>query len=219
MADARNDLDADPTQLRAIAHPLRNRILLELSATGSGRAADLAAALDVPANQVSFHVRQLAKYGLVEEAPELARDGRDRVWRLAHRDIKVNPRELAASPGGAAAVKVFHRVARARAHAMVDAVLDEGASDEFRSQSESALRLTADEAKQCMKEVRDLISNWQERGRTEAEGRRTYLYMDLILPMPGAEEGEEAIQVRARVCRARRGPGYARSLLAHHLIL
>ena len=50
------------------------------------RAADVAERLDIPANQASFHLRQLAKYGLVEEAPELARDGRDRVWRATSRE-------------------------------------------------------------------------------------------------------------------------------------
>ena len=73
----------DPRVLRAIAHPVRNRILTELSAGGPMRAADVARLLDIPANQASFHLRQLAKYGLIEEAPEAARDQRDRVWRSA----------------------------------------------------------------------------------------------------------------------------------------
>jgi predicted ArsR family transcriptional regulator len=40
----------------------------------------------VPANQASFHLRQLAKYGLVEVAPDAGRDNRDRVWRLVDED-------------------------------------------------------------------------------------------------------------------------------------
>ena len=57
----------DPKILRAIAHPTRNRILSELFAGGSLRAADIARLIDVPANQASFHLRQLAKYGLVDQ--------------------------------------------------------------------------------------------------------------------------------------------------------
>ena len=41
--------------------------------------------LDIPANQASFHLRQLAKYGLIEEDPDAARDKRDRVWRVIER--------------------------------------------------------------------------------------------------------------------------------------
>ena len=65
---------SDPRVLRAIAHPVRTRILDELEASGPVRAADIARELGIPANQASFHLRQLAKYGLVEEAPEEARD-------------------------------------------------------------------------------------------------------------------------------------------------
>ncbi len=73
----------NPRVLRALAHPARSRILAELSATGRMRAADIARDLDIPANQASFHLRQLAKYGLVEEDPAAARDKRDRVWKLS----------------------------------------------------------------------------------------------------------------------------------------
>ena len=64
----------DPRILRAIAHPHRNRILSELYAAGPLRAADIAERADIPANRASFHLRQLAKYGLIVEAPEEARD-------------------------------------------------------------------------------------------------------------------------------------------------
>jgi len=100
----------DPRVLRAIAHPVRNRILEELSATGPARAADLAADLGIPANQASFHLRQLAKYGVVEEAPEAARDRRDRVWKVVAEDgYVVNLRELERDPETRAASAVWRR--------------------------------------------------------------------------------------------------------------
>ena len=81
------------------------------------RAADIAERLNIPANQASFHLRQLAKYGLVVEAPEHARDGRDRVWRAAHESgLSVNLEELAKEEGGKAAVAVFRRQWTADAH-------------------------------------------------------------------------------------------------------
>lgn len=66
--------------LKAMAHPLRRRIANALSRRLYARAADLAADLDVPANAVSFHLRTMAAAGLIQEAPERARDRRDRVW-------------------------------------------------------------------------------------------------------------------------------------------
>ena len=72
------------------------------------RAADLARELDIPANQASFHLRQLAKYGLVEEDPDAARDKRDRVWRpTSEHGLMVNLDELEKQPGGKAASAVF----------------------------------------------------------------------------------------------------------------
>ncbi|MCR2799965.1 MULTISPECIES: winged helix-turn-helix domain-containing protein [unclassified Microbacterium] len=66
--------------LKAMSHPLRRRIMKVLAARDYARAADIAADLDEPANSVSFHLRSLADAGLVVEAPEQARDRRDRVW-------------------------------------------------------------------------------------------------------------------------------------------
>jgi hypothetical protein len=73
-------------ELRAIAHPLRSRLLIELLARREGTATVLAEAVGEPVNKVSFHLRLLAKYGFIQKAPELARDGRDRWWRPAYAD-------------------------------------------------------------------------------------------------------------------------------------
>src|SRR5687768_1635211 len=98
----------DPIVLRAIAHPVRNRILGELSAQGPLRAADLSQELGIPANQASFHLRQLAKYGLVEEAVGEGRDRRDRVWQLVDESgLNLDLGELEKQPGGPAAAAVF----------------------------------------------------------------------------------------------------------------
>ncbi len=73
---------SDPKAVLALTHPLRMRLLGELSRRGTARVVDLAGAVDEPANSVSFHLRQLAKYGLIEENPERAENGRERWWRM-----------------------------------------------------------------------------------------------------------------------------------------
>src|SRR5689334_702432 len=136
----------DPRILRAIAHPARNRILSELWASGSLRAADVARILDIPANQASFHLRQLAKYGLVTEAPEEARDKRDRVWKLASDDgISFRSQDMLSRPGGEAAMEVYQHNARAWGHRLVDLSLatDEPGAEKYISQG--SLRFTQEE--------------------------------------------------------------------------
>ena len=76
--DARS---ATTAMMKAYAHPLRRRIAKAIAAREYARAADLSADLDVPANSISFHLRVLADAGLIEAAPERARDKRDRVWK------------------------------------------------------------------------------------------------------------------------------------------
>lgn len=67
--------------LKALANPLRRQVWNEVSELRYARAADLSKRLDAPANTLSFHLRVLAEAGLIEEAPERARDKRDRVWK------------------------------------------------------------------------------------------------------------------------------------------
>ena len=112
---------SDPRVLRAIAHPTRGRILDELGAVGPMRAADVGEALGIPANQASFHLRQLAKYGVILPAPEAARDKRDRVYRLPdERGFRLDVQDIEKQPGGKAAVSVFRQNKAAWAHRLVD---------------------------------------------------------------------------------------------------
>lgn len=80
---------ATTAMLKAFTHPLRRQILRLLAKREYLRAADVAEALDVPANKVSFHMRVLADAGLLVEAPEYARDRRDRVWKGQSASVKL----------------------------------------------------------------------------------------------------------------------------------
>lgn len=180
----------DPRILRAIAHPTRNRVLQEISAAGSLRAADIARVLDIPANQASFHLRQLAKYGLVEEDPDAGRDRRDRVWRLVDPDgIRFRTADMLAQPGGRAAYAVFRRNAVEWGRHLVErAFSDTGAQDQ-RSISEWSLLLTPDEAHALAQEVGAVVERYRDAGRTAgAEGRATYSVYNLVQPYPALAE-------------------------------
>ncbi len=177
----------DPRVLRALAHPVRTRILEELSATGPVRAADVARELGIPANQASFHLRQLAKYGVVEEASEAARDKRDRVWRLtAEKGYSIDMSELEKAPGGKAAVSVYRRNASAWAHLLVDRAYASGMdADSIRSVSENAVKLTKLEAVQLREELEQVVDRWMDRTRDSDDiARRTYVLLQILQPYP-----------------------------------
>ena len=75
-----------PEMLRAMAHPLRLRILGSLRIDGSATSAILARRLGTDSGQTSHHLRYLARYGFVENDPDKGRGvrGRERWWRAAH---------------------------------------------------------------------------------------------------------------------------------------
>jgi DNA-binding transcriptional ArsR family regulator len=73
----------DSAQLRVLAHPLRSRLLSGLRAFGPATATELAQRLQTNSGATSYHLRQLADVGLIEERPEEG-GGRRRCWRAAH---------------------------------------------------------------------------------------------------------------------------------------
>ena len=178
----------DPRILRAIAHPTRNRVLHELSAAGSLRAADIAKRTGIPANQASFHLRQLAKYGLVEVAPDAGRDKRDRVWRLVDDDITISPKQIVEQPGGEAAYTVFQRNSVAWGHLLVDQAFQISREEDDpakRIVSESSLRLTKDDAERLQRDLNEVVARYRDAGRQAAEDERElYSVYQLIQPMP-----------------------------------
>ena len=79
--------EADPDTLKALAHPLRQRILRQLAVYGPATATGLARDLGENTGATSYHLRQLARQGLVREEPERAH-GRERWWRSAGRQLR-----------------------------------------------------------------------------------------------------------------------------------
>ena len=71
----------DPKAIRALAHPLRLDLLELLVAISPATAAHCGRILGVSQANCSFHLRQLAKYGFVEDAGP-AQDRRERRWRV-----------------------------------------------------------------------------------------------------------------------------------------
>lgn len=71
----------DPLTMRALAHPLRLDLLELLGLEGPMTAARCGKILGTGQANCSFHLRQLAKYGLVEEAPTSG-DRRERPWQV-----------------------------------------------------------------------------------------------------------------------------------------
>lgn len=92
----------DTDTLKAMSHPVRLRMLGLLRSDGPATASQLAQRLGLNSGATSYHLRQLAEYGLIEDDPERG-SKRDRWWRAAHRDTRTalaeqdDPQERAAT--------------------------------------------------------------------------------------------------------------------------
>ena len=73
----------DVAALRAVADPIRYRILGHLMAVGPQTASQCAAVVGATPSNCSYHLRELARYGLVERVEAGSADGRERLWRPA----------------------------------------------------------------------------------------------------------------------------------------
>lgn len=176
---------ADPKAVAAITHPLRMRLLGELSRVGTARAVDLSAAVGEPANSVSFHLRQLARYGLIEENPERAENGRERWWRqTSDRGFQIDLDAMRQLDGGEAAVDTLRRVAEGHVvalhratHGHPDRATDQ-ISDDF------AVRLSATELEQMRQEVTELFDRWARISRELAaseDGQQRHGYYGVVM--------------------------------------
>ncbi|MGW6810321.1 ArsR/SmtB family transcription factor, partial [Bacillus subtilis] len=92
-----------PRALRALAHPVRIRLLSELRSEGPATASTLAETTGEAVSLISYHLRQLSKHGFIEEAPELARDARERWWRVREQMTSWSSASFLATEEGRAA--------------------------------------------------------------------------------------------------------------------
>ncbi|MGN7949270.1 winged helix-turn-helix domain-containing protein [Microbacterium sp. 22215] len=166
MAEAKKDDDQvwmTSAMLKAYAHPLRRRMIRLFSRREHLRAADVAADLDVPANSASFHLRVLADAGLIEEAPEHARDRRDRVWKSRRGSFNVGDPEhpVPDEALGTAMVRSIaddHQDMLSRVIAWTPEYLSGRATEMHAAFSQRIVRLTEAEFEAVMDRVQEVIT-------------------------------------------------------------
>jgi DNA-binding transcriptional ArsR family regulator len=176
----------DARALRALAHPTRMRLLGLLRTQGAMTATQAAHELGETPQRCTFHLGQLSKYGLVEEAG--GGRGRERPWRATAASTSW-PNVLAA-PEASAAAQLLEAVA---AEQHFEAVLAwiEGKQTEPAEWQEAAqlndfaLHLTADELAELGRRVGDLLEPFavrNERPDLRPEGARLVTFLNLAFP-------------------------------------
>ena len=156
----------DAAPLAALAHPFRSRIMDALKVDGPSTASMLAARTGQAVGNASHHLKVLAAAGLVEEAPELARDRRERWWRLVSAGTRWSRRDLVDQAAVTAAEEAEALVVRRQqervrdwlANADTDAEWDDAA---FATQH--WMRLSPAELSELTGQVLELFGRWSNR--------------------------------------------------------
>ena len=179
---------SDPRVMRALAHPARIEIVDYLASTGAAvTATECAGRVGMSPSAISYHLRELAKYGLVEQAPSRG-DGRERLWRSAGRGLRIEGdlREPETKAAERALIETYLARDVQRVRDWVDRQADE--APEWRAASAimgRQLLLTADELTELNQRIWELAEEYQIRERQNAapEGARRVVIQYTAIPM------------------------------------
>lgn len=183
----------DPKALRALAHPIRLELVSLLRRHGPLTATKAAELLGESSGSTSFHLRQLAKYGLVEEAG--GGQGRERPWRATA--MFTGWPDIADSPELAAATDLLRGVIAERYFEQLMRWLETRDSEPEEWQEaahfgDTLLYVTAEELRELAREQQALIERYLER-QTRPELRppdaRLVTHLHLAFPTGGERTG------------------------------
>jgi DNA-binding transcriptional ArsR family regulator len=168
MADAKVRQITDSRVLAAMSHPLRRRLMDMLRVHGPSTASMLAELTGQAVANISHHLRVLATSELIEEAPELARDRRERWWRLVSAGLRWSPEDFGDDPAAEAvasaalSLNLDHHVGQVRAwYAAGDAARAAWPDGPF--STDKWLRLTPAELAELSKQIIGLLDQWSSR--------------------------------------------------------
>jgi DNA-binding MarR family transcriptional regulator len=180
-----SDIDA----LKALAHPLRQQLLTWLQRHGAATSADLATEFGADRGATSYHLRQLARFGFIDEDTDRS-SGRRKYWRAVPQDIRLPRRP--AEPEIAAAADEVGRQWMERADRDLTAYLT--AREAFGEFATAAMHsfggtmLTAEELAQFGEEYIAFLNRWYREPGRAASGSRHISVVFHAFPTPDGED-------------------------------
>jgi DNA-binding transcriptional ArsR family regulator len=160
----------DARGLKALAHPLRVRMLGTLRNDGPATATRLAQRLGESTGTTSWHLRQLAEHGFIEEDPDRGTK-RDRWWRARTRSTQLSVADFAGRPELTGTIVLFLQSVLENDFARAADFLGQGERGEWPDEwlaaaNFSSFTLSADPAR--MEALNDELMAVVERHRAEA---------------------------------------------------
>jgi predicted ArsR family transcriptional regulator len=176
----------DARSLRALAHPTRLKLVGLLRLMGPLTATQAARELGETPQRCTFHLGQLAKHGLVEEAG--GGHGRERPWRATASSTSWP--NVVDEPEAAAAAQLLEAVVAEQHFEAVMTYIEgkdqlPGEWQEAAQLNDAALYLTAEELAELGRQVWDLVEQYAARNEQPGlrpEGARLVTFLNLAFP-------------------------------------
>jgi len=183
----------DPKTLRALTHPVRLALLEALALEGPLTATAAGELIGESPTTCSFHFRQLAKYGFVEEAD--TGPGRLRPWKIINVGMRFS--DVTEDQETSVAAKSLERMVFDRAMSRLASYLTTKASfpkvwQEASQNVETILWVTPEELEQVTREVLVIFNRYLDRiadpsARTEGSLPVEVLMFTYPVRLPGSQ--------------------------------
>jgi DNA-binding transcriptional ArsR family regulator len=156
----------DPRALRALAHPLRGRLLGVLRLDGPATATQLGYRLGESSGSTSYHLRQLAAYGFVEDMPGEG-SGRERWWRALHRSTHWETADFVGDPAASEVVDELLLLQVDQRRRTLAAFIDQrhDRADDWEpaaSLNDYAMRMRPEDAIAMADELNAVLARWND---------------------------------------------------------
>jgi predicted transcriptional regulator len=154
----------DPKTLRALTHPVRLALLEALTLEGPLTATAAGELIGESPTTCSFHFRQLAKYGFVEEAG--AGPGRQRPWKVVQHGMRFD--DLHEDPETSIAAKSLERMVFGRAMSRREEYYNARSSyprewQEATDDIETILMVTPAELREVLTDIMRIFDRFRDR--------------------------------------------------------
>ena len=180
----------DVEELRALAHPVRQRILRHLRQAGPATSTTLARDLGENSGIMSYHLRLLAEHDFVREVAGRGQ-GRERWWEIspvpvwiAREGLAVEAQAEASGLGPSGLAEELEGFRRFRAARKAMGQWGRGTWAVQRAR----LTLTREEAGQLVADQQELIKRYRRGPADAPAGSRTVVFGFLAYPEPAPDE-------------------------------